>query len=73
MIVEQVGGEEIQLRGILQPSRSPYEPVPKDSIAFESADLILYNGYNLRGLIKLMNAAGIKARKWGSGEALAVG
>jgi len=63
---EQVAGDEIQLTGILQPGADPhvYEPVPKDSIAFEKADLILYNGYNLEpGLIKLMNAAGIKARK----------
>ncbi len=63
---EQVAGDEIQLTGILQPGADPhvYEPVPKDSIALEEADLILYNGYNLEpGLIKLMNAAGIKARK----------
>lgn len=67
----QVGGDEIQLTGILQPGADPhvYEPVPKDSIAFEEADLILYNGYNLEpGLIKLMNAAGIKARKVPVGE-----
>jgi len=67
----QVGGDEIELTGILQPGADPhvYEPVPKDSIAFEQADLILYNGYNLEpGLIKLMNAAGIKARKVAVGE-----
>lgn len=68
---EQVGGDEIQLTGILQPGADPhvYEPVPKDSIALEKADLILYNGYNLEpGLIKLMNAAGVKARKFAVGE-----
>lgn len=68
---EQVGGDEIQMTGILQPGADPhvYEPVPKDSIAFEEADLILYNGYNLEpGLIKLMNAAGVKARKLAVGE-----
>ena len=67
----QIGGDEIELIGILQPGADPhvYEPVPKDSIAFEKADLILYNGYNLEpGLIKLMNAAGIKARKVPVGE-----
>ncbi|NJL88062.1 MAG: zinc ABC transporter solute-binding protein [Leptolyngbyaceae cyanobacterium SM1_1_3] len=51
---------------ILEPGADPhiYEPVPADSIAFEEADLILYNGYNLEpNLIKLMNAAGIQARK----------
>lgn len=68
---ERVGGDEIQLTGILQPGTDPhiYEPVPKDSIALEKADLILYNGYNLEpGLIKLMNAAGVKARKIAVGE-----
>lgn len=68
---EQVGGDEIQLTGILQPGADPhvYEPVPKDSIAFEEADLILYNGYNLEpGLIKQMNAAGIRATKVPVGE-----
>ena len=68
---ERIGGDEIQLTGILQPGADPhiYEPVPKDSIALEKADLILYNGYNLEpGLIKLMNAAGVKARKIAVGE-----
>ncbi|NJN03310.1 MAG: zinc ABC transporter solute-binding protein [Leptolyngbyaceae cyanobacterium SL_1_1] len=62
----RVGGDEIDLVGILEPGADPhiYEPVPADSIAFEEADLILYNGYNLEpNLIKLMNAAGIQARK----------
>ena len=70
---QQVGGDEIQLSGILQPGADPhvYEPVPKDSVAFEKADLILYNGYNLEpGLIKLMNAAGIKARRVPVGEVI---
>lgn len=68
---QKVGGDEIELTGILQPGADPhvYEPVPKDSIAFEKADLIIYNGYNLEpGLIKMMNAAGIKARKLPVGE-----
>lgn len=66
----QIGGQ-IQLTGILQPGDDPhvYEPVPRDSIAFERADLILYNGYNLEpGLIRLMNAAGVDARKLAVGE-----
>ncbi|WP_414579161.1 metal ABC transporter substrate-binding protein [Anabaena sp. CCY 9402-a] len=67
----EVGGEEIQLTGILQPGADPhvYEPVPADSRFLEEADLILYNGYNLEpGIIKLMNAAGGKARKLAVGE-----
>lgn len=70
-LTEQIGADAIQLRGILQPGADPhiYEPVPADSRALESADLILYNGYNLEpGLIKLMNAAGSKARKLAAGE-----
>ncbi|MDV2995597.1 MAG: Periplasmic zinc-binding protein TroA [Chroococcidiopsis sp. SAG 2025] len=70
-LTERVAGEEIQLRGILKPGDDPhvYEPVPADSQALEDADLILYNGYNLEpGLIKLMNAAGLKGRKLAVGE-----
>ncbi len=70
-LTEEVGGDEIQLTGILQPGTDPhvYEPTPKDSQVLEEADLILYNGYNLEpGLIKLMNAAGGKARKLAVGE-----
>ncbi|NET34924.1 MAG: zinc ABC transporter solute-binding protein [Cyanothece sp. SIO1E1] len=66
-----VGGDEIQLTGILKPGADPhtYEPVPADSKALEAANLILYNGYNLEpGLIKLMNAAGINAQKLAVGE-----
>ena len=68
---EQVGGDEIQLKGLLKPGADPhvYEPVPADSQALEEADLILYNGYNLEpGLIKLMNSAGVKAKKLAVGE-----
>lgn len=72
-LAETVGGDDIQLSGILEPGTDPhiYEPVPQDSIAFEQADLILYNGYNLEpNLIKLINAAGINARKVAVAEAV---
>lgn len=68
---EQVGGDEIEVTGILEPGADPhvYEPVPQDSIAFEKADLILYNGYNLEpGLIKMMNASGGDIPKLAVGE-----
>ncbi len=68
---EQVGGDEIELKGILKPGADPhvYEPVPADSQALEEADLILYNGYNLEpGLIKLMTSAGVNAKKFAVGE-----
>ena len=70
-LAEQVGGDEIQLTGILQPGADPhvYEPVPADSQVLEKADLILYNGYNLEpGIIRLMNAAGLRGRKLAVGE-----
>ncbi|MBE9198911.1 MULTISPECIES: metal ABC transporter substrate-binding protein [unclassified Nodularia (in: cyanobacteria)] len=70
-LAEKIGGEEIQLTGILQPGVDPhiYEPKPADSRVLETADLILYNGYNLEpGLINLMNAAGEKVRKIPVGE-----
>ncbi|MBE9125515.1 MULTISPECIES: metal ABC transporter substrate-binding protein [unclassified Coleofasciculus] len=68
---EQVGGDEIELTGILEPGADPhvYEPVPADSQALEEADLIFYNGYNLEpGLIKLMQSAGVNAKKLAVGE-----
>jgi manganese/iron transport system substrate-binding protein len=67
----QVGGDAIEVTSILQPGADPhvYEPVPADSIAFEQADLIFYNGYNLEpNLIRLLNAAGVNARRVAVGE-----
>ncbi|MBE9137128.1 zinc ABC transporter substrate-binding protein [Nodosilinea sp. LEGE 07088] len=69
--VAQVGGDQVEITGILQPGADPhvYEPVPADSIAFEKADLILYSGYNLEpNLIRLLNAAGVNARRVAVGE-----
>ena len=69
--VTQVGGDQVELTSILQPGADPhvYEPVPADSIAFEQADLILYNGYNLEpNLIRLLNAAGVNAQRLAVGE-----
>ena len=65
-LTAEVGGDEIQLTGILTPGTDPhvYEPVPADSQVIEKADLILYNGYNLEpGLIKLMQAVGDQVRQ----------
>lgn len=70
-LTQKVGGDEIELKGILKPGADPhvYEPVPSDNQALEKADLIFYNGYNLEpGLIKLMNSAGVKAKKVPVGE-----
>jgi manganese/iron transport system substrate-binding protein len=70
-LADRVAGDAVDLTGILKPGADPhiYEPVPADSKQLEQADLILYNGYNLEpGLIKLMNASGLKARKLAVGE-----
>lgn len=69
--VAEVGGDQIDLTSILQPGADPhvYEPVPADTIAFEDADLIFYNGYNLEpNLIRLLNAAGVDAERVALGE-----
>lgn len=66
-----IGGDEIAHQGILQPGVDPhvYEPTPKDSVAIEKADLILYNGFNLEpGLIKMINSTGVQADKYAVGE-----
>lgn len=63
---QQIGGDEIHLTSILKPGDDPhvYEPVPQDSRALETADLILYNGYNLEpGLQRMIEAAGTNAQK----------
>jgi manganese/iron transport system substrate-binding protein len=70
-LTAQIAENEIQLTGILKPGTDPhvYEPVPADSRELERANLILYNGYNLEpGIIKLMTATGVKARKVAVGE-----
>ncbi|NEQ81387.1 MAG: zinc ABC transporter solute-binding protein [Moorea sp. SIO2I5] len=68
---KQVGGDEIELTGILKPGTDPhvYEPVPADTIALEQANLILYNGYNLEAaLIKLIKSAGVNIKSFAVGE-----
>ncbi|MFM7364591.1 MAG: metal ABC transporter substrate-binding protein [Cuspidothrix sp.] len=72
-LAEEIGGEEVQITGILKPGADPhvYEPIPADSRVLEKANLILYNGYNLEpGLIKLMNAASGKVKKIAVGEVI---
>ncbi|NJL54251.1 MAG: zinc ABC transporter solute-binding protein [Leptolyngbyaceae cyanobacterium RM2_2_4] len=67
----QVGGDAIEHTGILTPGADPhvYEPVPQDSIAFEQAALIFYNGYNLEpALIRLLESAGVSAERVAVGE-----
>lgn len=70
-LTDQIGGNAIALTSLLKPGDDPhtYEPVPADSVALEQADLILYNGFNLEpGVMRLMNAAGMRASKLAVGE-----
>ena len=70
-LTQRVGGDEIEHKGILQPGADPhvYEPTPRDSVALENADLILYNGFNLEpGLIRMIESTGIRATKYAVGE-----
>ena len=70
-LVTQVGGDNIEHLGIMQPGSDPhvYEPTPKDGVALEKADLIVYNGYNLEpGIIRLIEGTSIKAEKFAVGE-----
>lgn len=70
-LTDQIAGSAIQLTSLLKPGDDPhtYEPVPADSVALEQADLILYNGFNLEpGVMRLMNAAGMRASKLAVGE-----
>jgi len=63
---QQVGGNEIEVIGILEPGADPhvYEPIPADNRAIEQADLVLYNGYNLEPeLIKIINGTGLSEDK----------
>lgn len=61
---QELGGDAIDLVSLMEPGVDPhiYEPVPADTVAIESADLIFYNGYDLEpGLIRIIEATGINA------------
>lgn len=58
---ERVGGECVQVRGLLPVGGDPhvYEPVPQDARAVAESDLVLYNGFGLeRWLDRLVRNAG---------------
>lgn len=62
---------DISVTSILKPGEDPhiYEPVPRDTIAIESADFIFYNGYNLEpGLIKLIQSSSKPDKEMSVGE-----
>ncbi|MEO1132269.1 MAG: zinc ABC transporter substrate-binding protein [Cyanobacteria bacterium J06639_1] len=70
-LTEQIGCEAIDHRSLLDPGADPhlYEPVPQDSLAIESADLIFYNGYNLEpALIRLIRGGAVRGTSVAVGE-----
>lgn len=53
-ITRRIGGDAIDVTGLLQPGNDPhtYEPVPRDTTLLARADLIIVNGYNLEPAIE---------------------
>lgn len=73
-LVAQVGGDAIDLQGLLEPGADPhiYEPVPADSIAIEQADFVFYSGHNLEpALVDLIVGAGSGVPYLAVGEQIA--
>jgi manganese/iron transport system substrate-binding protein len=65
-LTEEVAGNTIDLRCLIEPGADPhlYQPKPEDSKAIEQAELILYGGYNFEpSLIKLIKATSNPAPK----------
>jgi manganese/iron transport system substrate-binding protein len=58
-LTKQVAGNTINLICLIPPGMNPltYKPIPEDSRVMESADLILYHGYNFEpGLMKIIKS-----------------
>ncbi len=58
-LTKQVAGDTINLICLIPPGINPltYKPIPEDSQAIESANLVLYHGYNFEpGLMKIIKA-----------------
>jgi manganese/iron transport system substrate-binding protein len=73
-LATEVAGDEAVVTSLLNPGDDPhvYEPVPKDTVALEQADLILYNGYNLEpGLIRLIQGSQRREQAFAVGEVVA--
>jgi len=72
-LVARVGGDEIDLQGLIEPGADPhiYEPVPMDSLAIEQADFVFFGGHNLEpALIDLIVGAGSGVPYVGLSEAV---
>jgi ABC-type Zn uptake system ZnuABC Zn-binding protein ZnuA len=63
-LAAQIGGDRIDVVGIMKPKTDPhiYEPTPDDAMLLRRADLILYNGLHLEGkMVQMIENAGSKA------------
>jgi manganese/iron transport system substrate-binding protein len=64
-LADEVGAGRVGVHALLHPDQDPhtYEPVPRDGLAFERADLILLNGYDLDFWAERLAASGGRANR----------
>ena len=65
-LARQIAGDTISLKCLIEAGTDPhiYQPTPDDRKAIDSAQLVLYSGYNFESsLIKLIDASSNKAPK----------
>lgn len=70
-LTAKVAADKVNLVSLLRPGDDPhvYEPTPQDSRALESAQLVLYNGYNLEpGIIRMMESTSRQGKRVAVGE-----
>ena len=70
-LARQIAGDTIDLKCLIEPDADAhaYQPKPEDRKAIDSANLVLYGGYNLEpSLIKLIQASSNPAPKIAVGE-----
>ncbi len=63
-VAQKVGGDQVQVIGLLKPGMDPhtFEPQPSDVVAVSKADLVLASGKGMEGYLdKLKESAGVKA------------
>lgn len=69
-LTARVGGTRIRLTGLMAPGDDPhiYEPVPRDTVAIEKADLVLLNGYHLEPQVIRLAESNARGRVAAVGE-----
>ncbi|MDN3700130.1 metal ABC transporter solute-binding protein, Zn/Mn family [Vibrio artabrorum] len=64
-IVQEVGGEHVQVLSLIGPDSDPhvFSPTPKDSVTLNKADVVFISGLGLEGWIeRLVKASGYKGQ-----------